>query len=164
MKEERRHVIVAPHADDEIIGCYEVLSQGSVWMVAFPRANPEALEESVRSSHVFGFSTVLVDGLADLASLANVCQDKGGLIFFPDPFTELHPVHRRYGAMGLQIRKNVAFYTTNMNSPYMHESNNPFKKKTFLDTCYADKRDLWRYDHKYYLFEGCIKCDIHDLI
>ena len=42
-----KYVIIAPHADDEIIGCYELLVTGKVDTVAFP--NNDIIEEAIEN-------------------------------------------------------------------------------------------------------------------
>jgi hypothetical protein len=44
-----------------------------------------------------------------------------------------------------------------MNAPYIHEVNLPDDKKYLLDQVYPDQKDLWKYDYKYFLFEGYCK-------
>lgn len=150
---ERKHIIVAPHADDEIIGCFEILMTGKVWKVLFPILNEPAIKEVKKCSDVFGFE-INVFAPTDLYKWGGRAAERGGLIFLPDPIYELHPEHKTWGGMGRQLGHNVVYYTTNMNAPYMHECNDPKGKKELLDLCYPDKSTLWRYDHKYWLFEG----------
>ena len=86
-----------------------------------------------------------------------VYMDMGTQFYFPDPTTELHPDHRKWGGIGEQLLRqgfDVTFYTTNMNAPYMREVGNPEAKKRLLDAVYPSQKSLWEYDHKYFLFEG----------
>ena len=46
LKDKRRHIIIAPHADDEIIGCYSILKAGEVSAIYFPS------EEVLCESHI----------------------------------------------------------------------------------------------------------------
>jgi len=143
-----KYVIIAPHADDEIIGCYELLVTGKVDTVAFP--NNDIIEEAIESSEFFGFNIETIEDV-----LINLTPNM--VLLFPDPYFELHPEHRRWGSIGLDLARKgqkVIFYTTSMNSPYLREAAQPGKKKDVLDTIYPKKSDLWKYDHKYFLFEG----------
>lgn len=155
----KRHIIIAPHADDEIIGCYSILNTGGVAEVSFPITNKKALEEAQHCNELFGFVSSCFSTYEDVLELARKANRNGGLIFLPDPVYELHPDHRVIGSYGVQLIKqyqfhNIVFYTTNMNAPYMQESKRPDNKKRDLDNCYSDKKSLWEYDHKYFLFEG----------
>lgn len=152
----RNFVIFAPHADDEIIGCFELLEAQVVKQVVF--GTHEAMAECVSSkcNKHYGFTTTTVF----LADLTKFKEYKNDTLVFPDPTTELHPEHRAWGALGERLARegfDVIFYTTNMNAPYMRESKDPVAKKEALNTYYPEKKTLWRYEHKYFLFEGHIK-------
>jgi len=150
--ERRTSIIIAPHADDELIGCYSVLLTGTVGNVFY--GSEAAIEEAKACAAHFNFGRLL----AEQALPESVGM--GYTFYFPDPAYELHPLHRYLGAIGEDMLRNgedVIFYTTNMNAPYMHVVNAPEVKKGLLDSAYFEKRDLWKYDHKYFLFEGHCK-------
>ena len=146
----KKYIIVAPHADDEVIGCYELLASGLVKTVMFPTR--QSMEEAIPSSEHFGFD------IKSTEFIGTVLQNS--IYLFPDPTYELHPEHRRLGSIGeelLRAGQDVIFYTTNMLSPYIHEVTDMFAKRSCLNTLYPKKADLWAYDHKYFLFEGYTK-------
>ena len=143
-------IIIAPHADDEIIGCYELLSKGLVDTVLFP--NERAIQEAIAMSDYFEVSL----GLLEHCDLD--VSDK--TLFFPDPTYEIHPAHRNLGAMGEELLRRgqaVCFYTTNMSAPYIHEVTAAKDKCHCLNLLYPNKKELWEYEHKYFLFEGYVK-------
>lgn len=143
-----KYVIVAPHADDEIIGCYELLSSGLVARVLFP--NGQALGESALSGEHFLFGRKLIEDEDFYHSLEIT-------YVFPDPYFEVHPKHRELGSLGeslLRQHRHVIFYNTTMSAPYVHEASQPAFKRECLNKLYPSKKDLWRYQHKYFLFEG----------
>lgn len=162
---DRKDIIIAPHGDDEIIGCHKILERGSVRVVAFPFFNSQAVKESLFSAGIFGFVPIQFDTsisyiLSSLNSLTNEAKGYGGNIFFPDPHTEYHPDHKLIGGVGMQLvlrgATNVIFYSTNMNAPYIVEVDNPELKRDHLNRSYPGKEDLWKMDHKYFLFEGYV--------
>lgn len=145
-------IIIAPHADDEIIGCFEIFGKHPT-LVLFP--TEQAWKEAQKASELFGFTREILtekklDGIG-----------KNDILFFPDPTTEFHPLHKQIGAIGLIFLKahhhNIFFYTTNMNAPYLRETKDPIKKRDALNAAYPEKQALWEYDHKYFLFEGQVK-------
>lgn len=141
-----KYIIIAPHADDEIIGCYELLSLGLVAKVLFPTTI--AMEEGNDSSEHFMFGRQILDEFVFSANYTYL---------FPDPTYELHPEHRKIGALGeqlLRVGQSVIFYSTNMNAPYIHEVRQPALKRKCLEELYPTKCTLWYYEHKYFLFEG----------
>ncbi len=144
-------IIIAPHADDEIIGCWELLHAKRVRMVVFPT---EAIrQEALSTTLLFEHQVALYSDLQFTASDV--------IYMFPDHTYELHPEHRKYGAMGENLLReglsNICFYSTNMNAPYIHVVQDPVAKLTALNYLYPNKKSLWEYDHKYYLFEGYTK-------
>ncbi len=147
---EKNVVIIAPHADDEIIGCFELLEKGVVQSVLF--STPAALEEAKNLCKYYNVETGVYQGLRSFT--------KKNILLFPDPTHELHPLHRQLGAMGEELLRegySVIFYSTNMSAPYIKECGNSLKKRGVLDKIYPDKKSLWQFDHKYFLFEGYVK-------
>jgi hypothetical protein len=150
-------IIVAPHADDEIIGCHEVLHlcrRNLKITVMYP--NLKDFEEAQHSSQFFGFYRRPFSEDELKTSI-----DPDTILYFPDPIYELHPEHRIIGAIGVELlrknKRNVVFYSTSMNAPYIHETVEPSVKREDLDNLYPSKSSLWQFDHKYFLFEGYTK-------
>src|SRR6056297_158099 len=141
-------VIVAPHPDDEIIGCHSFLKD--VTCICF--GTPMSQAELYRLSDAFMCATIQ----AKEPKVENL--PKAGLYLFPDPYFETHPLHRQWGLVGeLMMRQygyHVLFYTVNMRAPYIFEVPHPEEKRKALDIMYPEKSDLWVYEHKYFLFEG----------
>ena len=80
--------------------------------------------------------------------------------YFPDPISEVHPLHRQYGNMGEAMARSgydVIFYTTLMNVPYIHEVKDSKGKEELLNKVYPTQKSLWEYEKKFILFEGRIK-------
>lgn len=147
-------IIVAPHADDEIIGCWGLFARESVEAVYYGPTTPEREVEAKAFCQAFGVRYVLVsvDKLLNLLG-----PGQRGAVYFPDPVFETHPVHRMCGAIGerlLRAGRDVVFYSTNMVAPYIYEVPFSKEKKQVLEKYYPSQRNLWRFDHKYFLFEG----------
>lgn len=159
----RKHIIIAPHADDEIIGCFDFLRSGLIAQVIFPDVTKE--KEAERSAELFEFTSTYFSSQQELRDITKVCK---GLVFFPNPVYEFHPDHRLIGGIGERLVKegadNIVFYSTNMNAPHMKESTYPMKKKEALDHCYPEKASLWQYDHKYFLFEAYTMWDVPNIL
>lgn len=152
-----RYVIFAPHMDDEIIGCFELLFSERVdkiyWLGApHDIKTRDKLEKEFccKAGHLGDFHS------EDFISI----WKKDVMVFVPDPFYELHPAHKAVGHAALRVyheeRIPIGLYSTNMNAPYIRELGTQManNKKHALDLFYGDKADLWLYDHRYFLFEG----------
>jgi len=147
----KKCVIVAPHADDEIIGCYEVMTAKNVKIHEILFGSREALKEAVLKEEYLDISM----GMAEKVDFEKYPSDL--ILLFPDPIYEFHPMHRMWGAVGeklLRQGKTVVFYSVNMQAPYIHEVKSPKAKRKYLNTLYPEKNSLWENDNKYFLFEG----------
>lgn len=162
-----KHIIIAPHADDEIIGCWQLLRNREMDCRVLHDEPPTEKQRKVFLNYfpwVHLIATTRNDisisrreDLIDVAKQLVTCEDTR--CYFPDPIYELHPLHKTWGNVGtflFQSRRipSVSFYTTNMNAPYLREEEHAQEKREALDAVYADKADLWRFDHKYWLFSG----------
>ena len=151
-------IIVAPHPDDECIGCFEILTDSKNYskiIIVYTNFDESRMKESLnlktytRVKHQF-FNRSIPPNLLD----------KENTFYFPDPIYETHPAHRLQGSIGEQLLRSgfdVIFYSVNMQAPYCHEVSDPSKKETLLNNVYPSQIDLWKYDKKYILFEGRCK-------
>ena len=157
----KRHVIIAPHADDEIVGCFSVLMSREVKSVWFP--DRIIVQEATESSFIYDYSREVIPAdygevIKIFFNLANEILHSNGLMFFPDPVYEWHPDHVQWGNVGVSLFRmgftNIVFYSVNMTAQYISKTKFAEDKKNALNNCYPEKSDLWKYDHKYFLFEG----------
>ena len=146
-------VIIAPHPDDEIIGCYEVLMKTKKPIIIYSGDLEADRRETVLKlkDHV--------DCKLQLfqMTLPQTFLSNDNVYYFPDPIYETHPKHREWGFLGENLARNgfkVIFYNTNMTAPYIHECKDADKKEELLNTVYPDQKSLWEYEKKYVLFEG----------
>jgi LmbE family N-acetylglucosaminyl deacetylase len=141
-----RVAIWAPHPDDEIIGCYSILVRLPGLITVYYGTIDLGCTVA---SKIFDF-----DFLEFQES-----SESWDVVYAPDPYFDNHPEHRRFGHLAEQLfRENrinrLIYYSTQMNAPYICEVGNPADKRKALDTCYLEKSDLWKFDHRYWLFEG----------
>ena len=153
-------IIVAPHPDDEIIGCFEIIEKtielGGNTFVLY--ANDTELPEwALNGENPLNISPITKEYMNLYLEIFN---PEEVMFLFPDPIYEFHPQHRKYGHIGekmLRRGNNVVFYNINMQAPYIREVRAPDRKREILNLYYPKKADLWEYDHKYFLFEGQVK-------
>lgn len=150
-------IIIAPHPDDEIIGCYEKLTEkGANPIIIYgPETEQKRREEALKLKDFVDVKVQLF-----LANIPPNLLDTDNTYMFPNPVDEIHPLHRQYGMMGESMARqglDVLFYTTQMNVPYIREIQDPGAKKSLLNSVYFGQSSLWEYEHKYFLFEGYCK-------
>ena len=152
-------IIIAPHPDDEIIGCYSILTNKDLSPIIIYTENisNERREEALKLKDFIPNIKVQLFQKTIPGHLLN----PNNTYYFPDPTYEFHPAHRMSGAIGetflREMKYNIIFYNVNMQAPYIFEVKNKDEKKKLLDDVYSSQSDLWKNDAKYYLFEGYCK-------
>jgi hypothetical protein len=145
-------VIVSPHPDDEIIGCFEVVSNYKTFILYDESTTQFRLNEAMNLKDKFDIFAAVASNIVPPMWL----EMKNLVLFFPDPVYETHPLHRQWGYVGEQMARegrNVIFYNTIMNAPYIHEVPNFEEKKDALRV-FKSQQNMWSFDHRYFLFEG----------
>lgn len=155
---KHQHFIIAPHPDDEVIGCYEIINnkENSVVVMYSGDVDAKRREEALKLRKE---RENVIAQLFQNSIPPTVLTDPNITFYFPDPVNEIHPIHRAWGMVGegmARDRKDVIFYTTLMNVPYIHEVTQPFKED-LLNTVYPSQKTLWEYEKKFILFEGRCK-------
>jgi hypothetical protein len=155
---QRVHLIIAPHPDDEIIGCYEILEREKNILILYSSdvdfyRKEEALKLREENNNIKGqlFQNTIPPPF--------LSKKETTTFYFPDPVNEIHPTHRVWGMNGESLARSgydVIFYTTIMNVPYIHEVNSD-KKESLLNKIYSSQKSLWEYEKKFVLFEGRCK-------
>ena len=148
------NIIIAPHCDDEVIGTYEILKSNDDTVIVYSTCNNDKRMKHAKKLKKF-FSKIRGQIRSD--SVPNYLLNHDYTYFAPDPSTEVHPLHREWGFRLEKMARNgynVIFYTTLMNTPYIHEVTTWQDKQRILNRVYPDQKDLWKFDHKYFLFEG----------
>jgi hypothetical protein len=149
-------IIVAPHPDDELIGCYEILKKSDPPIIIYGGNTQPNRREEIKN--IQKFFTIKVQLFQN--SIPTHLINPDNTFYFPNHVDEMHPEHRAWGFQGESLARqgmNVIFYTTEMNVPYKHLVEDPKDKKMYLESCYPSQADLWKYEYKYFLFEGYMK-------
>ena len=147
-------LVFAPHPDDEVIGCFEILMDENIKPLIIYTANVDN-ERRLETKNLIEHTKI--KGQLFLNSIPPKFLHPSNVFYFPHPIYETHPEHRRQGITGEQLARggyDVTFYSTEMNAPFKFECKEAEKKRQLLDACYGSQSDLWKYEHKYFLWSG----------
>lgn len=156
-------IIFAPHVDDEVIGCWGLLNADEEPAIVAYCSKLVGVRrvEAVNAAKTLGFIMKQARGeLPDFIRNVIVSLSIDGICWAPDPHWELHPLHK---LVGILVRETCASqgvrfgtYSTNMNAPYIRALTPARQagKRVAMESLYPSQRELWKSDHKYFLFEG----------
>lgn len=159
MSEDKKSdlVIIAPHYDDEIIGCYSILTNPLIKpIIIYMQDDEERKKEALKlKTHLDNVQVQLFQ-----RSIPSMFLNPKNVLYFPDHIFDTHPDHRKWGAVGedyLRQGLNVVFYSTSMTAPYIKEVKEFKQKRHLLEKVYPSQKSLWKFENKYFLFEGYCK-------
>jgi len=153
-------VSLSPHPDDEIIGCYSVFKKyknETINIVYTTNVDNLRREESLKFKEYFNVRQFFVNN-----NIPPILINKNNIFYFPEPYSDFHPDHRKIGLIGEQMSRdgyNVIFYTIQKNTNYIYELDNEDKKEKeeMINYIYHSQKSLWEYEKKYIFFEGYMK-------
>lgn len=148
----KKITIIAPHPDDELIGCYSLFKYNLVDKVIYIKdknLDSDRFKESTFLSERYKFEKIIVENIYDFR------PDDNDFYFVPSPLDD-HPLHKIVYHRFYDINKGI--YSIDMNTPYVKELSNEDKEIKFnmLNLYYPSQKELWQYNAKYYLFESII--------
>jgi len=154
---EKQSIIMAPHPDDEIIGTFEILNNQTKKIIIYDEETSK--QRRLEALNLKNYFPQIIKQ-EFLSSFPQKYVSKNIIYYFPDPINEIHPKHRYWGNMGEVMARagfDVIFYSTIMNVSWIHEVKHPGKKLSYLNLIYSSQKDLWKYEHKYFLWEARYK-------
>ena len=161
------NIIMSPHDDDWIIGCSSLFLSDKVINAVIYTAPITGVRnsESYSCSQKVGFKAFMnVNGLksTDIKDiLTKIGVKKGDNVFVPAP-TDTHPEHTKARIIAELFQEEfgyeLVYYTTEMNVWWKSELSKLMSenKKELLNEMCTSQKSLWKYEHKYFLFEGWI--------
>lgn len=157
MSIEKLSIIIAPHPDDELIGTFEILNNQTKKIIIYDAKISE--QRKLEALNLKNYFPQIIEQKF-VSSFPNKYLSKNAIYYFPDPINEIHPDHRLWGNRGEIIARagfDVVFYSTIMNVPWIHEVKHIEKKLSYLNLIYPSQKTLWKYEHKYFLWEARYK-------
>jgi LmbE family N-acetylglucosaminyl deacetylase len=161
------HIILAPHWDDEVIGCFEVLlKEENKCVVGFKNYNMPLstirLQEADAAAKKLNYDIHVFDDVCDLLKRVfnNTISIKPlATIYFPD-LRDNHIHHTLVYSAALimceQLVLKKCIYTTRMNTEYTRLCTHPNQKTEILKLYKTQFDLLLSTDKKFSLFEGRI--------
>jgi len=148
----RNCIILAPHPDDELIGCYRLFRANRVSHVMYFNdfADHIRRHEIRKCADIYGFTPMFVG--------EPIPAD--GIVYIPN-IRDHHPHHKVVNGIGRSLPNRKRFYSVDMNVekivlPPEHQAD----KFGMLNLIYKSQRSLWDRDAKYYLFESDLATDL----
>lgn len=150
--------ILAPHPDDEIIGCFHFIecTDRPVFVHYFFELSEQRRIEAQRAGEALGFYTEFHPN-ADLDHLSFA-----GLDYVIPAITDEHPHHE---ALNRRYRESAKlYYSVDMVNKKPLPPEVALRKMEFLNNYYPSQRTLWDRDNKYFLFEDVSESDVEQVV
>jgi hypothetical protein len=138
------NIVLAPHPDDEIIGCYSVWDQ--IDLVLYVQQDYRAKQLSSRPDAMRPMYRSIT--LAEIEGIVTT-----GTLYIPSQY-DYHPLHREVRARAIGLSCKKMFYSVEMNVPWLEEEENPKKKRSLFERMYPEEVDTISKSDKYFLFKS----------
>ena len=153
-------LILAPHVDDELIGCYTLfrLQNVNIEVHYFEELDSERRAEAEEASLELGFKCMFAEPGAEGYKVTKELIDAGNFdqVYCPSR-ADLHDAHRRINS---EFRsRSTHFYSVDMSEGSYTLSadggyTSSWDKLRLLNKLYPSQKALWETNAKYYLFEN----------
>jgi len=151
-------IVIAPHPDDEVIGCHTMLSARDVIEVWYVWWDTDRQKEALKCSDLFLFRPVFLSGVEGLLErLKTIDVSIVGLVL-PSPGDD-HYQHKQayYIVSACLPMVRIRVYSTGMKEWFVRKASDSTGKRCALDCCYPSQASLWKYDYRYFMFEGMVE-------
>jgi hypothetical protein len=141
-------VILAPHVDDELIGCYSILNDGKyrvTQVIYFYDLDDIRKEEALAAADFYNFD-VSFDGY-------DAIIDRTVILYAPN-VADAHPHHKAVNQYAKALANTKMYYSVDMNRDFtVLDEYDQKSKLTLLKHLYPSQQKLFDSDAKYHLFE-----------
>lgn len=133
-------LIIAPHVDDEVIGCWSVFGTGDITVLYLYELDAARKAEAEAAALALDFTPAFGD-----ISIVRAGYDE---VYVPSR-RDWHADHKAANAQFRSIATH--FYSVDMKHGKLLDSRD--SKLAFLNKHYPSQKSLWETDAKYWLFE-----------
>jgi len=155
-----RTLIVAPHPDDELIGCYSILKDSTrrTDVLVLNDLTPERIKELQACSKAYNFN------ILDAKSVNANLQIKAYQEVYVPSRNDWHAEHKKANREYLEYATH--YYSVDMVNGKPLPLKDRLGKQNALNTLYPSQSALWLKDEKYFLFEAVhtVDCEEYELI
>jgi len=154
-----RFVILAPHVDDEVIGCWRLLNSGLVVGVAyFYEVDTVRGMEATRCADDFDFQIIEAHYIDQ-----EMERVKANALLVPN-IADYHPHHKAVNRLADSLEYRKYYYSVDMNveMDVLSEEHQAQKQRQLL-TLFPSQRRLIESTDKYHLFESLLSTDWVDM-
>jgi len=138
-------IVLAPHIDDEIIGCFSLLKQYKKIKIVYFHDLDNIRKAEAKEVSVVTHWDISFNGYAEPI-------DENSLLAVPIKY-DLHPHHRGVAKYAKKLKNKKVYYSVDKNIPCdLLSKDAREEKEAFLNKFYKSQ-DLWVYNKKYILFE-----------
>ncbi len=146
------NIILAPHIDDELIGCFSILDSIDI-VYYFYDLTPERKREAEKLKSNFNYEIIYTNE----DKIQNIDFSKDTL-YIPSS-KDLHNDHRKINRLGNSLcTLNTMYYSIDMNRVPIKLDKSDVKKRLMYQY-YPSQKNLFNSDEKYFLFEDIHKKD-----
>lgn len=147
-----RTLILAPHIDDELIGCYSRIKAGLVPDVCYFFDITEERFNEAKNFESSGAIKIVKEEDLNLPSY--------DIILVPS-IQDHHPDHKYVNRK--YRRFATSFYSVDMVEATPYSIEDRLYKRNLLNTYYKSQSSLWEHDNKYFIFESIHEHDYQRL-
>lgn len=159
----RKNIILAPHVDDEAIGCWQLLKNNAIsHVIYYFETDLLRKAEALKAAEKYKFEPIFFNIRYDMSGrpITPTTITDDTTIFVPS-VTDLHPDHKAMNKFGREVALahncNIIFYTIDMTSGWQQPltASSRLEKRADLLELYPSQAALFE-NEKYWLFEGYI--------
>ena len=172
LAETKRNVIIAPHPDDELIGCFELLYEkpSTCTVILFKDILDEIIsEERIRESQSLGkhlgYDVIVFDNPISFKNIVkNELPWKSNETILWLPELNEHYHHSYVTSLLFDLKKTykeltLGLYTVKMNTSYTRKSKYSDLKMKYAYTFFASQKEFFFSNQHVLIFEGRVVVD-----
>lgn len=151
-------IVLAPHVDDELIGCWrQIANQDVTAVVYFFDLFEDRIAEAQAFSDKYGIPIYFSEGNPEKFIRGRF--DAGTPVLAPN-INDNHVHHKMVNNIAKRYFSNIQYYSIDMNVDFdVLEPEQQKQKREALLELYPSQASLFK-DEKYWLFESCVSSDM----